>query len=279
MKTRRLTSHWLTITPNDKINAIIDKLPSEYDEHNKEYAKDIHTTHITNSCMRQSYFNITSPKPTTAQEAKNFIVGEAQHVILQRLLGPILKAEAEKRILTEIKNGDYVGIVSRIDLLSPDGPIELKTNSSFKRTIKQYYLDQIKLYCAATNKRKAVLIIIWQNAAREIADPRLRQVELNGDEQAGESTLQAARAIEAYDVKFTEQEMQRAKTNIENRFYELTSGLIKKDPAALTAVKHDKILRFKSCTYCKYKQECDEADAPNLRVFGEYASKKKASKK
>ena len=140
-------------------------------------------------------------------------------------------------------------------MLSDDAVIELKTNRSFKRKIKDYYLEQIKLYCVATQKRKAILIIIWQNAAREIADERLQTTKI------------AARAIEAYDIKFTQYEMQVARKQIEKRYFDLTTALINKTPQTLRAVKHDELLRKITCGYCKYRYECDQADKPADRVF------------
>lgn len=248
-------AHWLSITPNHEINKLIDKLPSTYDKQTSDYNNDIHTTHVTNRCLRESYFKITNPKKTNSFEAKSFIVGEAQHIVLQKLLGPLLKAEVEKRVLTEMKNGKYVGIVSRIDMLTDDAVIELKTNGSFKRSIKQYYLDQIKLYLAATNKTRAILIIIWQNAAREIVDPRLG------------TSIKAARMIESYDIKLTKQELADEYKKIENNFYKLTNALIASDPSKLFAIKQDVNLRKVACGYCKYKRECDEVDPVNKRVF------------
>lgn len=244
--------HWFTIRPNHKINALIDKLPILYTNQSKEYHKDIHTTHVTNVCLRQSYFSITDPKPPSALEVGFFIVGEAQHVILQRLLGPLLKAEPEKKLLLEIKNGDYIGIVCRVDMLADFGPIEIKTNRSFKRKIKDYYLEQIKAYCVATKKRKAVLIIIWQNAPKEIVDNRLAN---------------AKRAIEAYDFIMTEREMAYEYSKIKSRFVDLTNGLRAKNPRQLRAVKHDKLLRLTVCGFCKYKKPCDQADPESERVF------------
>ena len=262
MRTKQIVAQWLEITPNKRINELIDKLPSIYDNQSDEYGKDIHTTHVTAECLRESYFRIVSPKRTTSREAKSFIIGEAQHVILQRLLGPLLKAEPEKRILTEIKNGRYVGIVSRIDMfaepseLLQDGAIvEIKTNSSFVREIKAYYLKQIRLYMAATGKQNAVLIIIWQNAAREVSEKYKKMVS-------------ATRHIEAYDIKLTKAELEADYERYKARYFDLTNALIAQKPAQLFAIKQDVNLRKTACKWCKYKKECDSVDKPSERRFG-----------
>lgn len=252
-------ANWLEIKPNEKINELIDKLPDMYDSKTSEYNNDIHTTHITAECLRQSYFRITIPKPTTSIEAKNFVVGEAQHTVLQNLLGPLLKTEVEKKILTEIKNGQYVGIVSRIDMYADKseyfegGVIEIKTSQSFKREIKQNYLRQIKLYMAATNTRKALLIIIWQNAQM--------QTDENGE------SVHAVRHIDAFDVTLSKKELENAYEDYKKKYYELTDSLLGKTPEKLFAVKQDINLRKTVCRWCKYKAECESLDPPEKRFF------------
>lgn len=258
MKTKTLVQ-WLEIKPNERINKLIDKLPEIYTNQSNEYGKDIHTTHITAECLRQSYFRITRPTKTTSREAKAFIVGEAQHVIMQRLLGPLLNAQSEKRLMTNIKNGRYVGIVSRVDMLAGDSEhipngavVELKTNSAFNRQIKDYYLKQIKFYMAATGKLNAVLIIIWQNSAKEVIDNKLHD---------------ATRMIEAYDITITADELKQETKNFEKRYFELTNALIAQDASTLFAVKQDVNLRKIVCKWCPHKKICDEIDPKSKRVF------------
>ena len=232
---------WYFITRNEKINRIIDELPQKYDEKSDKYNSEIHARHVSNSCMRQSLFSIRLPKPPSAFEAAIFIEGESMHMALQKLLGPLLKAKVEKRLVTEY------GLVCSVDLMA-DVPIEMKTNRQFKRDIKEMYIDQLSVYLAALKKRKGVIIIIWMNNAREVKNKKL---------------MNARRRIEAYNVYLTQKEYDKAVDDTKHKFFLLKKAINVQDvlegASLLKPIKYDEKLSY-LCRYCKWREECDKVD-------------------
>jgi len=191
-----------------------------------------YASELGSECLRQSYFRYTIEKPLESFTLGVFAIGDLLHDWFEKAIKEVLgkqghKVEVEKEVPPY--KCDIFEIHGRADLYVDEcfvADIKTVSPNTFKYQLpKQPHIAQINFYMHQLRAEKGIIIYLDKYALR------IRHYEVSFDPDLFDQSISQIRRLHDYLIE-------------------------KKIPSRCESYP-DKY----PCTYCNYREECEEADA------------------
>jgi|GEM_PF-1665764 len=181
--------------------------------------KRIHVSDLT-LCLRQSFYQKTTPKNHTDQTLSYFVDGARRHLVLQGLTD----YKSEVRV-------ERLGVVGTVDMYA-DAVIEVKTTRGTS-AISQHWIKQLGYYTAIINEKTYGYLII-------------QRLITKGD----------AKPFEFYRIYYSNEELKKYEEEIQEKTETLKKALETNDETLVPKASSE--LKW-LCNNCLYKEKCSDS--------------------